>query len=396
MPIFKCENPALKQVLIDLHALIVDCGGYVSDDVSFVEEQGELRMISSLPNTNHDNLIVLPDSCLPRIEDFVITAYDNKLIAEPKASNVSETHIATMGLMINIYNITNKLSKHRATNPWLALKNSPAITQKLYEARADEPKVKQYYEMFKSNNFDELLLDSFIGSRMFDLRSNDEEKPSYCLLPLIDFANHCLESPTYQRSDDKNCTLSLKNSVPIAGSKECFVCYSILDALDSFLVFGFVDANAPFVRSLPLQFDLHEYSRIQVRSRATRLFTGKLPDYVHDLRLYLPYVIEVDDSVMQLSHLIIPGKNAPLALRRILTYLIRDWKPGLAPTVVNNIVINAEKLIIDKNVEYYTSLSSSIEVCNDVSTDITQSLKSLVDMQLNRLYQYQERIKNLG
>ena len=396
MPIFECENPALKKALVDLHALIVDCGGYVSDDVTLLEVQGELSILSSLPNDNHENLIVLPDSCLPRINDFVIKAHDNELSAEPRSSNVSETHIATMGLMINVYNITNKLSKHRATNPWLALKNSPALMQKLYEARAAEPKVKEYYEKFKRNNFDELLLDSFLGSRMFDLNSAGESERLYCIMPFIDFANHYLGSPPIQLNNDKASTLSLRNSVPIAGSKECYYCYSILDALDSFLVFGFVDANSLFVRSVPLQFDLNEYSRIQVHSRATRLFTGKLSDYVQDLRLYLPYILEVDDSVMQLSHLIIPGETAPVALRRVLTYLIRDWKPGLAPSVVNNIVINAEKSIINKNVDYYTSLLSAIEGSDDVSADITQSMKSLVDIQLNKLYQYQGRIKYLG
>ena len=378
--------------------MILKYGGYINDNVTVQEKQGELSILSSLPEDNQEDLIILPDACLPRIGDFVITAHDEKLIAEPKSHYIKKSHTTLMRLMIEIYNITNKLSKHRDTNPWLSLEKSPSLMQKLFEGRAMDPKMRQYYEKYKCNNFNEILIDTFIGSRTLSFKSNTEKKPSDCMMPFIDFVNHFFSSPMIHKNNDKNGSISIKNFLAITGSQECFVHYNMIDPLDSFLVYGFVDDKVPFVKSVPLQFKLHEYSHIQVHTRISSYFSGDLPDSVQDLRAYLPIILEFDDSVMQLSRLLIPGENAPRALRRVLELIIRGWKPMLDPAVVKEIVINAEKLIIRENIEYYTSLSSVVETLNDggVSESIARSVKTLVVLQLDKLHNYMNRINSLG
>lgn len=398
MPSFKCENPIFEKLLSELHDLILEYGGYVNDKIIFLEEQGELSILSSLPKENTDELIVLPDACLPRIDDFLITVQDNKLLASPKSSDVRESHVVVMGLMMDGYNITNKLAKHRETNPWLALKQSPVLMQKLYEARYDAPKIKQFYEKYESKKDEELLMDTFIGSRTLALNPGGGEKSPRCLMPLIDFVNHYFVGSEFQVSNDQNRTISIRNFVPVTGSQECFVRYTILDALDSFLLYNFVDLSVPFVRSVPLQFDLHELSGVQVQACVSQLYRGTLPAPVNDLRMYIPYVMEGDDSVMQLSHLLIPGATAPLALRRVLAFYIRGWKPGLSLPAVKKIILNAEELIVHENTKYYMNLSSFIETTDDcnVPAGIVSSIKILVDSQLKKLQQYQMRIQNVG
>ena len=152
MPIIRCDNPVLEKALFDLHAMILKYGGYINDNVTVQEKQGELSILSSLPEDNQEDLIILPDACLPRIGDFVITAHDEKLIAEPKSHDIKESHTTLMRLMIEIYNITNKLSKHRDTNPWLSLEKSPSLMQKLFEGRAMDPKMRQYYSVVETLN----------------------------------------------------------------------------------------------------------------------------------------------------------------------------------------------------------------------------------------------------
>lgn len=398
MPSFRCENPALEKVLSELLTLIIEHGGYVSDNITLMEEKGELRILSDLPEENNDVLIILTDACLPRIEEFMITVQGDELIAIAKSSDVEESHIAAMGLMMNIYNITNKLAKHRETSPWLALKKSPEIMGKLYEARFEAPKIKQYYEQYESMEYNGLLIDTFLGSRTLAVNPNGGGDSYRCLMPFIDFLNHFHASSGYQITNDKLPALLIRNSVPIVGSQECFVRYTLMDAMDSFLTYGFVDSNAPFVRSVPLRFDLHELSSVQVYAQILQPFKGDLPGPVKDLRAYIPQVLEGDDSVMRLSHLLIPGANAPLALRRVLAFYIRGWKPGLNLAAVKKIIINAEKLIIRENLDYYTSLSSAIENIGEGNAPpgIMGSIKILIDSQLSKLHQYQERIQNVG
>jgi hypothetical protein len=394
MTIFRCENPVLEKALVKLHELVVENGGYINENATFVEARGELSIISSLPRDNHEKLIILSDACLPRVNDFMITANNDNLFALPKFANIKESHVAIMRVIIEIFNITNKLSIHRETNPWLALERSPELIEKLLEVRAMNTRMQRYYEKYRSGEFGELLIDTFIGSRAVGFKSSSDEEPTPCMMPFIDFANHHCSCSGYQSSDD---VLAISNCKPIPDSEECFVRYSMLDAIDTFMFMGFVDINATFVRSVPFRFDMPDIGSIQVETSLKPFIGGILPDSVKNLRAYMPFVSKSDD-VMRFSHLHIPGEGAPRALRRVLAFYVQDWKPDLDSNAVKDIVLSVEEEIINKNLEYYKSLLSLMEAIDPagISPGILQSVETLAEYQTKKLQQYHERREDLG
>lgn len=398
MPKFECENPELRKVMLELYDLVVENGGYIHDGVTVQEADGELSILSSLPHNSHEELITIPEKCLPRIDDFVITVHGDKLFAKPKSDIAINSQLKAMELMIEIYNLTNKLVRHRDTNIWLSLRKSPEILQEILKARSRSPKIIKYYEKYENGKFDELLIDTFIGTRVLRYESSDKSNRLSCLVPFIDFANHSIESPVILNGFFKTDAVSMINFVPGPESNECYYRYGFLDAIDSLLIYGFSDVSSPIVRSIPLQYNFHIYGHIQVNALVPQIYSEHLEDSVQDLYFYMPYVNRIGRDEMELSHLIIPGETAPKALRRVLEYRIESWKPTLKPAVVKDIVSNFENVIINKNIEYYDRLLRVVSSVNDndVSSNYMKLLNTLIETQTEKLHEYQTRIGKLN
>ena len=299
--------------------------------------------------------------------------------------------------MIDIFNQTRKISWHRKTCPWFAFSKYPKLLDKLFEGRANALKIAKYYDQYKSGDYDQLLIDSFLGSRTLNFKSSGSKPAKPRLMPFIDYINHHRQCPGYitrKKEDLSGKELVIVNSKPIPGSDECFVTYNTgYDALDTFLVYGFTDLSAPYMRSIPVKIILSNGKIINVHSKITRGYKGKLPEALKNLRFYIPNPIKSDQEY-GISSLIIPGEKSPRALRRVLRYVISSLLSEAGPEALRSDVLSVERTILEKNIEYYTELHSILDSAEVgmLTPQAVDNLNILITEQLHKLNGYKERM----
>ena len=181
----------------------------------------------------------------------------------------------------------------------------------------------------------------------------------------------------------------------VAGSDECHVRYGPYDALDNLLSYGFVDRSAPFVRSVPFEVDLGEAGLLRVGGRVAGMKQGKFPPKVADLRLFLPTVTAEESGLLEVSHLIVPGRQAPQALRRVLALLLARLAPETGAAARQAMVRRMESTLLERNIAYYQELIEEIGAVRDVPQGarvVLDMAKEAADFQLARLREYQASI----
>jgi len=296
MEIFNCDNNEIKLSLEKLYKKIVSNGGWLNPEIIIHELKGELSVSSKLDAAVNEPLIRIPEECLPTINDFDLYIENDELSIRTSHSNANDLHMCLVELMLDIFNQTRKLSWHRKTSPWFAFSKSPSLQDKLFEGRASAPKIAKHYDLYKSGDYDQLLIDTFLGSRTLNFKSSASRLAKPRLMPFIDYANHHRQCPgfnTRKKEDLSGSELVIVNSKPIAGSDECFVSYHKgFDALDTYLIYGFTDLSAPYVRSIPVKIMLSNGEIINVHSKITQGYKGKLPEALKSLRFYLPNSIK--------------------------------------------------------------------------------------------------------
>jgi len=306
-------------------------------------------------------------------------------------------HVCLVELMLDIYNQTRKLSLHRKTSPWFAFSKSPQLIDKLVEARASAPKIDKYYGLYKSGDNDQLLLDSFLGSRTLKFKSSDASLAKPRLMPFVDYINHHRQCPGYKRGvmeDHSGNELFIVNSKPIPGSDECYVSYSKNnDTLDTYLIYGFLDLSVAYVRSIPVKIIFPNGETLHVQSKIATGYKGKLPPALENLRIYIPYQIK-NGQKFEISSLIVPGEKSPKALRRVLRYIIRSFLPGTSQNTLYDYILLAEETVLVNNIKYYKELRLLLDSTeeNILTPKAVDSLNTLITEQLHKLNSYKERM----
>lgn len=397
METFNCDNNEIKLTLRKLHKKIVDNGGWLNPEVVIHESKGELSVRSNLDATDNEILIRIPEECLPTINNFEFYIENDELRIQTSHSRANDLYICLIELMLDIYNQTQKLSWHRKTSPWFAFSKFPRLLDKLYEGRASASKVHKYHDLYKSGDYDQLLIDSFLGSRTLNFKSSDSKKAEPRLMPFIDYVNHNQQCPGFKRGrkkDNNGNELSIVNAKPMQDSDECFVSYSKTnDSLDTYLVYGFIDISISYVRSIPVKIIFPNGEILNVHSKISRGYKGQLPSALENLRLYIPNPIK-NGQKYEVSCLIIPGEKSPLALRRVLKYLIRSILPGVNQDILHDYILLAEETVLINNISYYKELRLILDSAEEgmLIPHAVDTVNDLITEQLHKLNGYKERM----
>ena len=130
------------------------------------------------------------------------------------------------------------------------------------------------------------------------------------------------------------------------------------DRLDLYLNYNFVDSAAPELqlRSIPLKLRLPGGRQIIVGADSHGAFRGKLEAPLRDLAYWLPGIERQSADRLHISHLLIPGRTAPLALRRVLVYLLN--RLGEQTDHRGSEVLGLEDLIVQHNRSYFGTLQA--------------------------------------
>lgn len=222
-------------------------------------------------------------------------------------------------------------------------------------------------------------------------------------MPFVDFVNHDFRARPYRLARDEGAaerTLSTFADRPVDGSAECFTRYNVIDALDSYLNYGFLDRSAGFVSSVPVTLELPEGLRIDVRGEGGAPFKGALPEDLRDLWLFMPQIRSREADRLAVQRLLLPGGHAPRALRRVLGALLRLLRPEAANALVRDAIVEAERQLLAANRAYYRDLAEAAAAADRQGPDgpappgraaALAAVKTLAESQTGRIDAYAER-----
>ena len=391
MASIRSDDPETKDVLARINKIISKHGGTLNPGMEIISSGGYLSIHSKLDRENHEPLIYVSPDCLPIFDDFEFSLDGDLIRGKPVVQNSpSRTHIKTMDLMIELYNLTGKIKEHRDSIPAMALMNSPSLLDHLYKGGQYRP---------ENGNFqgtDQEIVKSFMDSRVSDFLEDGKIKG--VVMPIIDLFNHHHGAYYYNKKNDANYSgISVFNSKPLKGSDECFVRYNHdCDALGLFIIYGFVDTTTSIVRSVPISFELGSAGCIRINRVATPVIPAEnLPPGARDLNLYFPRINHINKSTLEISSQIIPPETGQDSLRRILAILIRILAPNIPDAELNKIIINAENSILKVNTGYYSKLkelTNNALNTGEITPRFAESLTLLADTQLSKLDDYRRRM----
>lgn len=332
---------------------------------------------------------------MPQIRHYKFTLDSFKNIKlEIKNDSVNNTVNTIMQMVINIYNSTHKIKEWENVFFINQLKDYPEIlhlNKTFYSNR-----FVKLFELYEKKRNSELLIESFLSSRTFNLRDeiikkaklkdSDINKDQNVIMPIIDFYNHSLNSESYFiDSSLKPIAMSVSSTSEKAGD-ELMVCYNKgYDSINTYLSYGFIDTSSNFLKSIPLQFNIRNY-KVQLYSN-NKMYDKQLTSSIKNLQAYIPYIVKENDDTLSLSKLIIPSiKLAPFSLRRVLNYLLASinlFSDKELPTEITNI----ENTVINKNLKFWQNILQVSENKNDKNLS---QLITLCELNLNHIIKYQQ------
>jgi len=391
-----CDNRRVRHEVRALHDTCESAGAILHPALRMMVASGNIWLESDLPRTSKETLISLPQSCLPPVDAFELAVRDEEIRVTGHRQDLPVTQARCFEHMIAIYNATAKLRAHRAASPWFALQDHPEMLDRLIAARTGTQHLSERRDRLREEGHGALLLDTFLAARQYPLRDPESGTPRPVLMPFLEFADHHHAAPGFQRPGPDapaDHRVALTNAKPVAGSDECRVAYGILDALDTYLAYGFVDTETEIVRSVPLTIRL-EAGEIDASARTAPGLARNVPAKLSDLGPMVPRILSRSDATLSVSHLLLPGSQTPHALRRILNWLIRNLLPGVTLGKLREWVLDAEGQVLAANRAFWDEMASWVDARHagggrDPSLD---AVRRLVAHQDARLRDYEMRM----
>jgi len=383
------DNPELERHLSRMHDLIVSNGGFVHEEFVMDARNGDLRGKAPQSLPEGDLLISVPDPLLLPIDGFGLHLNGDEVCLGTPAAEITPLQIELMEAMAAIYNLSGKIQQHRKTSPTRIYLERPDVYERIV--------LGQQLKSRSDNQDEEFVLSDFIGTRKFGMKTEGKEDARHSvLMPLIDFLNHHQGASGFVLKDD---ALMVYRRSPIEGSDECFVSYARMDAQIAYVNYGFVDLAATYALSVPLKITLPGVVDIQVNRAPGAVRKRPIPPALKNIQRFVPrIIIDVEKKTVALSSLSIPDAKAPRALRRILMSFLVNFVRSLPPDQVQNLLIEAERQILDANRTYYKELIAYVSAL-DLPDELQQIVNEAAVMarhQLGIIDAYEVNIARLG
>lgn len=413
------DNAAIEKNLRFMEKTIEEYDGGIDPDMVIRCENGGMSVEKHGPNKKRP-LIVLPAELLLPTKQLNITAKGNEISIDPEKKGLSDVQRKLADCMFEIYNLTNKMAIHRESHPWFMFRAAPQYMDKILESRSKNERQKKFTDIMRNKpaegtpEFDDALCDSYIHTRTLGHKEVDEETKESAMttniMPIVDFINHHFDGASfgfdkgYLSHQPEREFMAFADSRPILTSNECFAFYTQMDTLDAFLSYGFPDASAPIIRSVPIDIEIEKAGTLKINSFLSSWKKGKLHKNVAGLRPYIPITMRKDENLLEVTHMLIPcGGQAQHALRRVLRLMISSMAPkALTSEEVWQNVLMAEEKILDANIDFYRRLLKDLEEDkndNDPGTKEGHCKQLVLDItrtQLTKLYKYSYSNDSLG
>ena len=378
------DQPDLRLALESLVEEVERGGGWFHESLSLVAESGSIRVESSLPVGRVELLISVPEELLLPIDEIRMRVSGDEIVIDSFTDSATPERRRLFEIVIGIYNLCGKLPAHRAASPRFGFPEDGDIARLLAAGREATG--------HSAENGNDRLLDDFIHSRLYSHDDGISGKRREVLMPAVDFFNHHPDAYGFMgetaRHPDQP-VIGVEHWKPGADSRECYVCYSLFDAFDLAVHYGYLERGCRFVKSVPLAVELEGLGSLRVRAAASAGIRRELPSRLRDLRAWMPVILRSGPQEIELSHLIIPGMSDRQALRRVLATMIAAWRPDMDLEAVAEHVATAERAVLAENIRYYEELAGGLRLVAESSPALAESTLEMAMLQLGLLRAYQ-------
>jgi hypothetical protein len=379
------DDRNIEKSLEKLAVLLRAAGAEIADELVIKCVAGNLSL-ETPPVRRGSILIRLPQDCLLPLSAFRLSLVNDEIGISSVRSRIRSATVAITDAMFEIYNLAGKLAHHRQTSPWSLIAAHPNLLS--YVAPTSRKDFPISVRDIRSGNDTKLMLASFLHSRLFGHRQSERAPSIPVVLPVTDFLNHHWRGEPY--SYDGKRAVVMHRSAPLPGrGDECFARYGLHDAYDSWITYGFVDEDVPFVQSVRTTLDLPGAGTIRLGHVSATRESDETEDSAQNAKFYLPRILSKKANHLVVAAVMIPDLQAPRVLRRTLRMLIGELTDRQQNR--SDLVMLAEKQIINANLAYYTGLKTCLEglsLRDAVHGAIRANFVRLCEGQITRLRNY--------
>ncbi len=390
------NNIALKKEIKGLIDLLKKNGSVVDSGLSIeISEEGGISLhfpravgrSKLLIRLKSEHIIpeVALNTCL-RGDSFEIDP-DRRLL------NPLQIEIGTR--MIEIYNAAGKVGQHKAENPWIQSIGEPRLLEvllsSLHSGKAKEEKLSFIRGCQDRPSFDEFVVKTFMASRTLARQAAETGGQETVIMPIADYLDHDYRGSPYGFSST-SCSGDLRVFCrqPFVWSQECYARYGSYDAVDTFVNYGFLDREVPFVRSIPLEIEIGDRGKLLIDSAVGSSNRGeKIPKTLRDIQFLLPNWKRGESGEFILSHIFIAAGNYPHATKRIIRWIIEEMtRESTDQEFVAKQTAAAEMKLVDANIAYYEKILIGLDLDEKADSGLKSRIRQLVETQLNKLFKY--------
>ena len=201
-----------------------------------------------------EELITLPLSCMPTLDDFAWSLdAEKKLCWKPVESPLAkgyELHKQIVGLLVKLYNHFDKLADYAGNSPAVQFAHKKPLVECLLTLAHEQP-----FQAKLNEGIDQLIIHAFWHGRIF----SDYLTGQLHLIPVMEFFDHSIYVDNFFWDNLQDGQRALhKTYQPAGDTKALFARYEIMDNLHAFVKYGFVDETTFFVQSQPFSLQLDE------------------------------------------------------------------------------------------------------------------------------------------
>lgn len=288
MPVLvEADDPIVADLLQGTLDLVLEAGGWVDPTVVLLAEDGQLSVLSDAADDSP--LVVVPRLAVVRVDSVTWADDDERLVVELPPDDAGDIELQMLYVQSALHNQCAKLPWLSATHPALALE----VSVDLVEA------VRRCVPGFRSSPLSprEVLW----ANRCFRLPW-DASMPRV-LVPLVDLLNHHAGGASGTWDGE---TFAVPARYPF-GTAECALDYGMgRDALETAIVYGFVDDSADVARSAPIHLELDGLPDLTV------VGAGRAPD-----GSWLPVTAQRTPDGLVVSHLTFSAADPHRAAREL-------------------------------------------------------------------------------
>ncbi|MCB9987875.1 MAG: hypothetical protein H6868_00920 [Rhodospirillales bacterium] len=403
------DNAAIEKEIRFLEKTVVENGGELDPGLVIQCEDGELSVMKDSLIRLGKPLMAIPEDLLLPAERMGLSVKGDQILMNPEKGVMSDTQHKIAASMVELYNLTDKIAHHKNSCPWVWFRGTPEPFEKLLAGRTlneNQEKMLAYTQNKPGcEDTEKFLCDTYLKTRVIGHKEVDQKTEEKSLamkiMPIVDFINHDFFAGNfnfginYSTEEPDREFLFLAPSQPILERRECFAFYNQMDAVDAFLHYGFPDARAPIVRSVPMEIDVPKTGKIVLNSTLCPWKKGKLAKHIAGIQTFIPLTVKNEEGLIEISHLLIPVMQSPQALRRVLRLIISNMRPHvLTQDEMWEATLAAEEQIIMANISFYEQLANDTKAAldsrgkDDPESPYWRQIKDLANLQLTKLYKY--------